>query len=64
MTTQIKVVRLPKCDFCHVNDAKYDFRTKHGWWAYGCQQAWEENKRSDTLGPGLAMELILDTDQK
>jgi hypothetical protein len=29
-----------QCDFCF-NDAKYDFKTTLGPWAYGCQKCWE-----------------------
>lgn len=34
--TEVKVAKLPKCDFCNL-PAKYDGKTLQGYWAYMCE---------------------------
>lgn len=33
--TEVEVLQLPKCQFCH-KDAKYDAKIRMGPWAYMC----------------------------
>lgn len=35
----VEVSSLPKCDFCE-REARYDFRTRMGPWAHGCDEHW------------------------
>lgn len=58
--TTAKVARLPRCDFCG-KEAEYDFKTKMGPWANGCQEDWEQNRYFTGLGLGMGQKLILDT---
>ena len=52
----VRMLRLPKCDFCHV-EAMYDAYTKEGHWAYMCQRHYEEHytPMPDTNHPGFRL---------
>lgn len=49
---------LPTCDFCP-GEAHYDFRTRFGPWAYGCEQHYLDNRAHDELGVGHGQRLIV-----
>lgn len=71
----ITYITTPKdCDFCKdiaqkanlagqpeytINKAKYDFRTRHGYWANGCEAHWILNRRHETLGIGKGQQLVI-----
>lgn len=57
MTASVKMHRIPNCNFCS-EKAKYDFKTKMGPWAYGCQGHFEEYRAYKLLGLGKGQELI------
>jgi hypothetical protein len=63
------VLSIPKCDFnkaantpehddCEA-DAQYDFLTKFGSWAYGCEAHWKKYRQHDELGIGSGQKLEL-----
>lgn len=56
MTTIAKVAVLPRCNFCS-QSAVYDFKTKTGPWAYGCEEHWEANRFYTGLGLGMGQRL-------
>lgn len=58
MSTKVKMVSIPKCDFCTENDAAYDGKTKFGPWAYMCPSCWDVNG-CGKLGTGYGQELEL-----
>lgn len=59
MSSQVIVAELPECSFyCNV-PATYDFRTKQGPWAYGCEQHWKWNRATDKLGTGNGQRLVV-----
>lgn len=37
--------------------AKYDFKTKDGPWAYGCEACWKDERAYPTLGVGKGQKL-------
>jgi hypothetical protein len=57
-TTKVTLTKLPLCNFCE-KTAKYDFKTRTGPWAYGCQLHYEVNRAYSQLGTGKGQELIL-----
>lgn len=67
MGTEIEVGRLPDCDLgpgsmgfgpdCP-NEARYDFKTKMGPWAFGCEKHWRQYRASAKLGTGLGQKLV------
>lgn len=52
------VAALPKCNFCE-NEALYDYKTKTGPWAYGCQQHYEWTRLYSKLGLGKGQKLVV-----
>jgi hypothetical protein len=52
----VVVPHLPICDFCGVT-ARYDFKTRSGPWAYGCDAHWKEH--GSGLGEGIGQMLIV-----
>lgn len=56
--TEVVVDELPKCSFCG-RPALYDFRTRNGQWAYGCQFHYSIYSMFLTLGTGKGQRLIL-----
>ena len=49
------VTELPCCDFCNDGTlARYDFKTKHGPWAFGCSSHYLRHRLYDELGLGKA----------
>ena len=48
----------PECDFCAITGqragtpARFDFRTKSGYWANGCTSHYVEHRASQELGTG------------
>jgi hypothetical protein len=48
----IRVEKIPRCDFCR-RPGPYDFATKHGPWAHGCEQHWKEYRANQKLGVGM-----------
>ena len=48
--------KAPGCDFClksgRQTPAKYDFLTRLGSWAYGCEAHWTEYRVFEDLGIG------------
>lgn len=57
--TTARISRIPLCDFCKKKPARYDFKTIHGPWAYGCRDDYLANRMYDSLGSGRGQELIL-----
>lgn len=61
--TEVKVEKLPMCDFCRVEDgienpAAYDGRTIYGRWSYMCQEHFE--KYGTGLGTGKGQRIVLE----
>lgn len=54
--TEIKMLEIPKCDFCREKDAVYDGKTKQGPWAYMCE--YDMTSYGLGLGLGLGQKLI------
>jgi len=58
----VPVPELPSCDFCG-GPAEWDFRVKrsttgrHGVWAYGCTEHYQEHRAVPTTGVGHAQRL-------
>lgn len=57
MGTTVFVRELPRCDFCG-KDAAYDFNTKMGPWANGCNTCYKKYRRYPELGTGKAQKLV------
>ena len=60
---EVKVGRLPMCDFCRIEDgienpALYDGRTVYGRWSYMCQRHFQ--KYGTGLGLGKGQRLVLE----
>src|SRR6185437_5729972 len=59
----VLVADLPVCDYCHAKGvgklAEYDFQTTYLYWANGCAEHYEMNRRYDTLGLGKGQKLVL-----
>ena len=51
------VATIPACDFCG-RPARYDFKTQHGPWAYGCEADYEVNRLYEDLGTGKGQRLV------
>ena len=58
--TEARVVRIPNCDFPHEEPtpAVYDSATKHGPWAYTCEEHFK-TETSGKLGLGIGQKLVL-----
>ena len=39
---EVELVRIPKCDICGLDFAKYDAPTVFGPWAYQCEDCYKE----------------------
>jgi hypothetical protein len=61
MATKVKVSVLPQCNFCG-GEARYDFKTQQGSWAYGCTIDYEAYRLYQDLGTGMGQELVLAKD--
>jgi hypothetical protein len=52
------VSSIPNCDFCNQEGTKtpgpYDFKTRFGPWAHGCEDHWKLYRAFDSLGVGQA----------
>jgi hypothetical protein len=60
MSDQAVVKNLPLCDFDpRHGHARFDFRTKYGSWANGCEECWRTNRASSTLGTGHGQRLVV-----
>lgn len=59
MSTEVKVSKIPKCDFCD-SDAEYDGKTRHGPWANMCKFHWDLHGIGK-LGTGYGQKLIKET---
>ena len=57
--TALKV--LPQCNFCD-EVAHYDFCTRAGKWAYGCENHWREFRKRSGLGLGEGQLLLSHTE--
>lgn len=57
--TEAKVAKLPECNFCS-EPALYDFKTKMGPWAFGCQKHFDIHRLFDTLGTGRGQKLVVE----
>ena len=56
----VPVPELPSCDFCRDGtEAHWDFRTKMGPWANGCDRHFEEHRVSANTGVGFAQRLFV-----
>lgn len=55
----VVVPQLPKCDFC-IAPATYDFKTRMGPWANGCEAHWHQHAQYWTTGVGMGQRLITD----
>lgn len=55
------VTKLPNCDLCSTagitEPARYDAKTKAGWWAYVCTRHFKEH--GCKTGLGLGQELVV-----
>jgi hypothetical protein len=65
---QVRVERLPECDFCRAEEgvrrpARFDFRTRSGPWANGCQRHFEREAATQVLGTGNGQRLLLPNEQ-
>lgn len=50
----VVVERIPECDFCSDGTpGPYDFATRMGPWAHGCEDHWRLYSASPTLGVGM-----------
>jgi hypothetical protein len=58
MSAQVTVTALPACDF-GPEPAEYDFKTKFGPWANGCERHWKEMRAFPTLGTGQGQKLVV-----
>lgn len=61
--TEARVHELPECDFGHLGQdqlAEYDFRTKGGSWAYGCEAHWVAQRMYVELGTGKGQRLVIE----
>jgi len=47
----IEVSSIPQCNFCE-KPGPYDFATRMGPWANGCEQHWKMYRAASTLGTG------------
>lgn len=63
MSDQVVMAVLPRCDFCRQNGqettASYDFKTRQGPWAYGCERHWKQYRAENRLGTGIGQRLVL-----
>jgi hypothetical protein len=59
MGTDVKVAKLPLCNFCQVKSAQYDFKTQMGPWAYGCEEDYQAFRLYQKLGTGMGQRLVL-----
>jgi transposase-like protein len=62
--THVRVLHLPNCYFCGAEEgvkrpARYDFRTRQGPWANGCQRHFEREAATRVLGEGDGQRLLL-----
>lgn len=48
----VVVQEIPACDFGCGEPGAYDFKTRMGPWANGCEAHWEQYRASETLGVG------------
>ena len=49
----VAVERIPDCNFCEDGTpGPYDFATKYGPWANGCERHWRQHRAASTLGVG------------
>ena len=58
MSTRVEMTFIPPCDFCRVEQAYVDGRTKAGPWAYMCLSDWRRHGVG-VLGTGNGQRLIL-----
>lgn len=56
---EAKVAALPICNFCS-EPALYDFKTKMGPWAYGCQGHFDIHRMYPDLGTGKGQKLVVE----
>lgn len=56
------VDEIPKCDFCDM-PGHWDFGTKFGPWAHGCNKHFVEHRRASGTGVGKAQLWVTDDDQ-
>lgn len=57
MGTEVSVDRLPACDWCG-GPAHYDFKTRFGPWAYGCDEHYSSMRLFPDLGTGKGQKLV------
>lgn len=51
----VAVPRIPDCNFCEDGTpGEYDFKTRMGPWANGCEEHYKQFRASSTLGVGMA----------
>jgi len=55
----VVVPSIPQCNFCE-KPGPYDFATRMGPWANGCEQHWRMYRQGPTLGVGQAQLWITD----
>lgn len=49
----IQVASIPACNFCgDGTPGPYDFKTRMGPWANGCEEHWQQTRAFTTLGTG------------
>jgi len=63
---EINISEFPNCQVCKENGinrkAKYDARSRHGWWAYMCESHYDQIGIG--LGTGKGQKLILKVEGK
>ena len=47
----VVVPEIPQCNFCG-EPGRYDFATRMGPWAHGCEVHWRKHRANTTLGVG------------
>jgi hypothetical protein len=57
MSDRVTVQTLPRCDFCGA-EARFDFATRMGPWANGCERCYRCYRASATLGTGRGQRLV------
>jgi hypothetical protein len=56
--TIARVAQLPTCSFCG-GEARFDFKTQQGPWAFGCTIDYERHRLYQGLGTGMGQRLVL-----
>ena len=56
--TEVEVLEIPCCDLCFMpRSARYDCKTKSGYWGYLCEEHFKSDGRG--LGLGIGQKMVL-----